>query len=480
MLLGSLAQAASLYNLTGSEHGFGDVVGPYLLAQAGANEDVTYLLLDDRAEQVLKTFLERPAGLANSERLRFVRASDLPSLSGVTRIYETFAGARGGAKIDALSSLPPGERTVLVTQDLHSPYGRPYFPVEFRASGVGEVKGPRAHLFFSAAGLGRERLGILADPSVDVYANASSADRRSRAAEKFAGSPMEALLKKERHPSALLSFAYGVHNEVFSSPRWKPYPGQFKSYVKGMARIARREGKPVVLFSPNKPEILREAMGKRAGGVLLSAEEFYAQGKLKAGRVHVVSTGNLSNSQFVALTAAADLPYLIEGDSALSAAVRMGKPFVMMKGPWGLFGIDGLSAALTEAGATWASTMYPVHDEPGNDTPNFARLDQVQDDAAAFRRLRENAQDWNRSLERITALAEGKAKPAEVLGELKDPLLRYSWARDQWRRGAFNEKEFRAAIAGLPEEELEQLVRAKEAQDSPAACAASFERLAKP
>lgn len=471
------AEAASLYNLMGSESGFGDVVGPYLLAKKGAAEEKTYLLLDDRAEMVMKTFLESPEALPAIKNIVFVRPGDLPSLHDVDRVYETFAGARGGAKLDPALHLPKAPRTTLVTQDLHSPHGRPYFPLPLRASGLGEVRSGAGHFYFSAAGLGRDRLGMLADPSVDAYVGLNAGDARAAAASHFGEGPIGAILRREKHPAALLSFAYGIHNEVFANPPWKPYPGQFKSYLKGLARIARREGKPIVLFTPNKLDVLTQT---GAGGAE-ELSDFAARKGLRAGQVYVVSTGKLSNSQFTALTAAADLPYLIEGDSALSAAVRLGKPFSMMKGPWGLFGIDGLSTALTEAGAPWAKDIYPILHEPGKDTPSFARLDEIRADPAAFRRLKENTRDWQSSLEAITALAEGRRAPAEVFAAVPDPLLRYSWARDQAERGLMSKEAFRASVADLPDlAQLEALVNEKRGlPPPPAACAQSFAGLAK-
>ncbi|RZA05411.1 MAG: hypothetical protein EOP11_12875 [Proteobacteria bacterium] len=474
------AKSASLYNLSGSEHGFGDVVGPFLLARAAAAKEKTYLLLDDRAEHVLKTFLESPGSLPPLSNIVYVRKADLPALADVDRLLETFAGARGGAVVDAANALPKGKpRTVLITQDLHSPHGRPYFPIDFQASGLGEVRGEGGTLYFSPAGLGRDRLGILGDPAVNAYADLSPAAQKAKAASLFADSYMGELLEKRRHPAALLSFAYGIHNEVFATERWQPYPGQFKSYLKGLRRIARQEGRPVVLFSPNKADVLRQALGGEAGAVE-EGEAFAKRKALAKGRVYVVSTGNLSNSQFVALTAAADLPYMIEGDSAVSAAVRLGKPFVMMKGPWGLFGIDGLSRALTEAEAGWASRVYPILSEPGNDTPNFSSLDEIHRDASAFKNLRQNSRDWSSSLADIVALSEGSAEPEEIFRRWPDPMLRYSWARLAHEKGSLSTAAFTALKASLPGHEiLEAMIRAKEAKNKPPACPALFSGVAR-
>ncbi len=445
----SIAEATSLFNLTGSVHGFGDVVGPYLLSKRMVESGETvYVLLDARAERVLKTFLETPGELVSREGIHFVRLEDLPELPKIDRLFEVFLGARSatGTNVDVRPYLRWQPETIIEAQDLHSPFGRPRFPLDLLATGVSQIKTSRGSLQFSAAGLGRERLGILVDKSVDRYVGKTLEERRALAAEVFGESSLiRELIQRTTHAEAKLGFAYGIHNEVFESEVWKPYPGQFASYLEGVKAIAQESGAPVILLSPNDRGALDKARGT-VDAKILGLEDLAHLKSLKKKEVYVVATGPISNRQFVALTAVSDIPYLIEGDSSLSAAVRLGKPFAMLKGPWGLFGIDGLSRALSEAGATWAPTVYPIRDQQGTDAPNFSSLPQMARDTAVFSKLKANANDWAQSLLTIVALAEGRKNPVDVFAVIRDPLLRYSYETRFGKTTALRESEYFESI----------------------------------
>jgi hypothetical protein len=425
----SPARADSLFNLAGSVHGFGDVVGPYLLAKQAARHENLYLLIDDRAEKVLKTYLElgeKP--LASTARMTFVRATDLPHLPPLDRFYETFRGARKGPSTTEIESqLTTRPKITLITHDLHSPYGRESLPVNMKVSGWSEVRTADRTFYFSAAGLGSKRNGILDDDSILPFQNKTLEQQREIAAERFSPTSVVAkILRADVFSGAKLSFAYGVHNESFNEGAWRGYPGQLASYSRGLETIAAKNQTPVLVFSPNTKDVLQSTLGVSERTTVLSLEELANLKTLSTDRVYLVSTGALSSSQFVALTAASDLPYMIEGDSALSAAVRLAKPFVMLKGPWGLFGIDGLSLALTESGAPWAKSVYPIRQTPGDDTPDFSNLEEIAKDSEAFTRLGKNAQSWSERIEWILAYAEGRVPRSQLLAKIPDPLLRAS------------------------------------------------------
>jgi hypothetical protein len=434
----TVASADALFNLTGSVHGFGDVVGPYLLAaqvaQKSDSSNRVFLLIDERAEKVLKTYLELGDQPLKSEgRFVFVKARDLSTLPPLDRLYETFRGARkaGLSTSEIVSQLKTLPKVTLIAQDLHSAFGRDSLPPFMKVSGWSEVRTSDRTFYFSAAGLGRDRIGVLDDASILPYQNKSLTQQRELAATRFESlGLLSQILRGRIFAKARLSFAYGVHNETFRDGPWRGYPGQLASYVKGLEAIVKKSRRPVLVFSPNSKEILEQAMGPKnertPSTLVVSLEELKSKPRLSSESVYLVSTGPLSSSQFVALTAASDLPYMIEGDSALSAAVRLAKPFVMLKGPWGLFGIDGLSRALQEAGASWAPSVYPIHEQPGHDTPNFVHLEEIAQDARAFKNLARNAKSWSQQIETILSFAEGKISEESLLKEVRDPLLRAS------------------------------------------------------
>jgi hypothetical protein len=429
--------AGVLFNATGSHTGFGDVIGPFLLAkQYSKYESKIYFLVDERAEGILKIYLEKQGGLPSSEgNIEFVRVPDLNMLPQIELLVESFENARSAigtavSVVDKLRSLP---NVTLTIQDLHSPYGRPFMSIDFLSTGLGKIESEGKRYYFSAAGLGTSRLGILVDNSVDIYVGKTFQEQQLLASEFFAeGSTINLLLRGQRHGNALVSFAYGVHNEIFQGNYWKPYPGQFKSYVEGLRKIKVKRKRPLVVFSPNKSELIRKALlGSGADVQIFEINEFEKLSHLDAKVTYIVSTPPLSSKQFTALTAASHLPYLIEGDSTLSAAVRLGKPFLMMKAPWGLFGIDGLSRALKESGASWARRVYPIFKDPGYDTPNFSEIEDVASDTKSFQQLRSNSRDLSSSLRSIVELVQGRTNPKMTLRRLRDPVLTYSWRLNQ-------------------------------------------------
>lgn len=457
------AQADSLFNLTGSEHGFGDVVGPFLLAQQASRKDRVFVLIDDRAEKVLKTVLEQPdRPLVSSREMVFVRRHDLADLPKIHRHYETFRGARrlGLTTEQVETSLREKPALTIITQDLHSPYGRPDLPAETQLSGWSEIRRGSKRLYFSAAGLGQSRLGILEDESIQPYKGKSLREQRRLAQKQFPkDSWIHRVLGGVKHPQAQLTFAYGVHNEAYDDGKWKGYPGQLASYIDGLERMARDSGRPIFVFSPNTIELIQSTLRDSSLAKILTLEQAQALSPLSTKSVYIVSTGALSAKQFVALTAASDLPYMIEGDSALSAAVRLAKPFVMLKGPWGLFGIDGLSRALSEAGATWAEKIYPIHESPGADTPNFKELSLIANDAGAFVKLSQNARSWSESLEEIASYMEGKITAEQLSHRVNDPLLSAS---------------LKSVSATTPDSAFTALLNIKSQMLRTSACRASF------
>ena len=470
-----VARAVSLYNLTGSAHGFGDVTGPFLLAKQDAvRGEPVYLLVDDRAEMVLRAFSQAPEGpLTTIDGMRLVREADLASLPALDRLIEPFFLARGSNKthVKPLEKLASKPATVMVMNDLHAPFDREGLPRELVSSGLSEVKSSVSHLFFSPAGLGSKKLGILIDETVEPYVEKSAEEQRALAIEHFQEGPVRSVLTREIHANALLSFGYGTHNEVFATDSWEPYKGQFKTLVKGMIEIAREAQKPVIYFTPNKLDVLRQALAGRvpARTHLLTEAQLAVRTHLQPGEIYLVETARLSHKQFVALTAATDIPYLVEGDSALSAAVRLGKPFVMLKAPWGYFGIENMREALKEAGASWAEAVYPRSAARGKDTPDFSRLPEIWEDRAVFQNLRFLANNWSANLRAILHVAEGKSGDAlSAIRRVKDPVLLYSWARDLLAREKIDRKDFDLLVSEVPEQQtIENLIKLRFSPGAP-------------
>ena len=462
-----VARAVSLYNLTGSAHGFGDVTGPFLLAKQDAlRGEPVYLFIDERAEMVLRAFTQAPDGPLNLvDGMRIVREADLANLPPLDRVFEPFFLARGKSPTfrDPLPKLKAKPSTVMVMNDLHAPFEREGLPRELVSSGLSEVKTSVSHLFFSPAGLGSQKLGILTDETVEPYVEKSIEEQRALAAEHFAEGPIRNVLTRMSHPNALLSFGYGTHNEVFATDSWDPYPGQFKTLVRGMIEIAREAQKPVIYFTPNKLEVLREALAGRvpARTHLLTEAQLASRAHLQPGEIYLVETARLSHKQFVALTAATDIPYLVEGDSALSAAVRLGKPFVMLKAPWGYFGIENMREALKEAGAKWAEAVYPRSATRGKDIPDFSRLQEIYEDKAVFQNLRFLANNWSANLRAVLHIAEGRSSDAlTAIRRVKDPVLLYSWARDLLAREKIDRKDFELLVSEVPQQQtIENLIQ---------------------
>ena len=474
-----------LYNFTGSYHGFGDVVGPYLLArQELSPKNQVYLLLDDRAEKIMRIFLERPHGeLSDNQNFKFVREADLPSLPPIARVVESFVLAREavGPIVDVKSLLSSPIGLTIITEDMHSPSANGVTFTNDLAIGLGEATSPNGHFFFSAAGASAGRIGILKDESVEALARMPEQTRRAQVASSFVvGSKIRAIIERSVFPEALLTLAYGIHNEVYDDGYWKPFPGQFRSYVNGLTKISQTKHQPVIVFTPNKFDLVKEAIGDQLLSLKKNQRIFLVQesdldqlASLENDSVYVVVTNPLSNRQFTGVTSVSDLPYMIEGDSAVSAAIQLGKPFVMMKGPWGFWGIESLGTALKQTGAKWATKVYPVG--LASAAPDFSHLSEIASDTDSFTRLKAQTKDWSQSLHYIARLAKDSSLAEKVFAKIGDPVLRYSWAKDQYSRGQMSEAQFKKQVASVPNTEaLDSLISAKLNQIAPRMCKELF------
>jgi len=129
-----------------------------------------------------------------------------------------------------------------------------------------------------------------------------------------------------------IGFLYGASHDQVST--------QVNSYMKGISRT-RKHKKPLVILSPSKwmpDDFLDERIFKRIH--IIDQTDAFELDRLEDNHIYVVRTGFISPRLFNTLMAASDLPPILSGDGAMSAAIQLGRPFAMTGIEWNYRNID--------------------------------------------------------------------------------------------------------------------------------------------
>lgn len=221
--------------------------------------------------------------------------------------------------------IPVNEHTVILTQTV---FGNTESVTNGPATAL--IGGRRLEM--SHAGLARGDAGIYADPVARSLRGRPREEVRRFVlgeAEKSnidGTAAVAAILNGEVLAGAEVGLAYGV-----SMKEVKP---QFERYLAGLAMKAYAEHGSFVIVTPsafNLTEIKNKQL--RARIVLFNGDRPMPE-VAEPGKIYVLKTGTLPHPLFVGLMAYARPPPVVAGDGAMSAAVGLGRPFVLTKVGW--------------------------------------------------------------------------------------------------------------------------------------------------
>ena len=243
-----------VFDITGSHHGQGDVVGVFSIAEGMRNifnhsKDSFHLIYDENAENVLRNTYGTIDEIHAQTTISFLAAKDVKdSHLKADYSFQTFFGGR---KIHHFTDLPwsTANTAHFIVDTMHG-----YTFDEARFDGF--------HLYFKPAGIGPNRSGILKDPNVKKIEKKLENKKKTKQREIIAGffpdSPLHEVLKDT---SIKIAFAYGVYNETVKMENSQPVTrlqGQTRSYLEALFKNHTRTS-PTVVLTPHSPDQLREA-----------------------------------------------------------------------------------------------------------------------------------------------------------------------------------------------------------------------------
>lgn len=160
------------------------------------------------------------------------------------------------------------------------------------------------------------------------------------------GSTLSGILDNRLLADSTVGLVYGITAEEVKH--------QFERYLSGLSSAAQSMGKSYTLLTPSGfslSDIKNDLSLRDRVVVLESSSSESIPKKAKPGTIYVVKTGALPHRTFVGLMAYSEIPPVVAGDGAMSAAAALGKPFLMTEVAWNKRNIQELATHLRGDGS---------------------------------------------------------------------------------------------------------------------------------
>jgi hypothetical protein len=432
----------------GTRGGNGDVAASYLTAldllRRHHFQGRMTFIVDDASARILSKLVGKTIQSGQSlfgNRIQVYRLSEIPKDLPTADLYLALANPSGselfshdlseqsGPKHFEGSNevgIPITNRTVRITQTVlgNTENGNSRNPNGLLR--IGDEK-----LGLSPAGFATQEAGIYYDPvALGLRTQTQEQVRRfvlsslGHAPDSSVREMVTNLIAKRTLGGSSVGLVYGI---TASSVKW-----QFEDYLKGLSRKADRLEKSYTLITPSGFSLddIRDPALRRKITVLEKGDAVPL--KATPGRIYVVKTGTLPHRMFVGLMALSEIPPVVAGDGALSAALALGKPFAMTRVDWNRRNIANLGLLLKDAGGSKSHALNEAIQEvyPRDAVPKLA----IAQDLAGHKDL------YSRLLGKIPSLTDNMLESAraalevqdtisgvnEKISKIKDPVLRES------------------------------------------------------
>ncbi len=323
-----------VFDVRGSRGGNGDVAAAYLtaydlLSRTRGRADAIVPAMTFVTGAVERRILSRLAGheLEDGSFLfdggvRVVEAYT-PAQHEPADVLMNLAASHG--EFDRQGHIPVRADGVIITQTV---FGNTESDKDGPATAL--VGGRRLEM--STAGLERKDAGIYADPvarelrglprgQLARFVRDQAADSDVNGAAAIA-----AVLDHEVLNGAEVGLAYGI-----GLAEVKP---QFERYLAGLSARAQERRTSYVIFTPSSFDLSDIKYAALRAHVAVFNGDVPLPERAREGTIYVVKTGTLPHRLFVGLMAYSRPPPLVAGDGAMSAAVGLGRPFVMTRVGW--------------------------------------------------------------------------------------------------------------------------------------------------
>lgn len=358
------------FDIRGSRGGNGDVSASYLTAlefiQRHDYQKPILFIADDDSLKILSRLTGQPvkSGSTISNQIRVFKPQDLPKHFAPIDLYVQLASPTQAVRHrDSLSfakekpkgTIPLREDAIVVTQTVfanteNSNPLKPYGSIRFGE--VSDFDDYGTTHFMRTPGFDNKDSGIYFDPVADQIAKLSPEQRRDFAIQeaKVSGdSAVRSILEKKRLAGSKFALAYGL---------WRAeQQTQFRSYLEGLTK--KRIGESFVFITPIEVDISSWPNELRKKIVLLP-ENVSGPAQAKPGTIYIKKTPFLNHKLFTGLLGASEIPPVVAGDGAVSAASRIGRPFVMTQVPWNERVVEQVGQRLSaEADLSLVKDVFP-------------------------------------------------------------------------------------------------------------------------
>lgn len=304
--------------------------------------------------------------------------------------------------------------------------------------GMAEASGQRFNL--APAGIEPGASGIYHDVEAAALRVLSRTEIKRRLLQALeTDHPLAQIAEGRLLSEAKLGLVYGVSHQLV----W----GQFESYLRGLAAEASTKNSALVLLTPSSFELtrvqdpeLRERLRVVDANAIKSDPEKFAKSEPRT--ITIVKTGEMSHRVFVALMALSEIPPIVSGDGAISAAIAIGKPFVSTSVPWNMANLTELYFLLQEG---VDSSRRKLLSEVFFDE-NLSRALEVSELPAAFEalsgKLATVTDTLVRDALRARMAANGSVSRVSLAAELRHPTLLKHALGKALRSGSAGEADF--------------------------------------
>ncbi|UPT74321.1 MAG: hypothetical protein M0D55_00780 [Elusimicrobiota bacterium] len=341
-----------VFDVRGSRGGHGDVAAAYLTAYdlldrtAGRSDAITpsiTFIAGDAERKILSRLTGRTVRSGDDlfDGQVKVYAHGLPKSEPEPDVLMNLAAPDGEYKRplpgDEKYGLRLAKNTVILTQTV---FGN----TESEAKGPATMMINGRRLELSNAGLATADAGVYADPVARALRRMTPEQRKQFALDRLEEADVPgsaaagAVVRGEVLAGAEIGLAYGI-----SMKEVKP---QFEQYLSGLAaRLDKTKGSYVIVtpsafkVSDVKDVFLRGRIQVIEGDPVLPE-------KAEKGKIYVLKTGTLPHPAFVSLMALSRPPPVVAGDGAMSAAIGLGRPFVLTRVGWNEDNIEAYARRL--------------------------------------------------------------------------------------------------------------------------------------
>jgi hypothetical protein len=336
-----------LVDIRGNRGGNGEVAAGYLLAlqglQSGRFQEPITFLADAQAEAVFRrmTGIALPQSQQDGSQVYSVPAGDSGRTARFRVIHEDRIPSTDAGRYQLLIRLASSD----VQNDLRSDSWelladpratRAVLPVMGSTEGdstYGRVRVGASEYSIGAPGPQRDATGVYRDPVATELGRMNREEVMAFVMEEIERLPegreraqLAALLERislSEGPTLRFGLAYGVPSG--SSP-------EARIQFVGMLRELPRDSRATVILTPSR--FRPEELGIAPHDVTHLHLRGNSSPQYRPGRIEVVETSTLPHRLFVGLMALSELPPVVSGDNALSAAISLGRPFLTTTVGW--------------------------------------------------------------------------------------------------------------------------------------------------